>query len=670
MTNYKITDAEAYVREANYSSENIKNMYSSINLNNLIEHSYNFDYTIYEMYEDKKYKNFVSMCITTTDFKNRWPSSLRLGRHGVLAADKGQIGFFMEITPDMLQKLKKCKGNDFKEYILQRSLWPEDETLISHKRIEYEVLMKIIMAMGNELSFTRQQDILGYKADLLFKLEYKNLTNVPSIILEIDEDGKEDGMHKKYDNNKEIFRDSVCKHFANRVIRIPVPRKSTDRQLDVIANKYIERLENIVQDLVSQHMKDINPEYFIQYLNRHNIERQFIDLFYNGCTDDEKLIDTDSPFKYDHRKAAQFLGYNAGKNGQYRRFRELIKNNLDNEDYRVIKVSRAGAGTGNFTNKSGNTIGLHKLPEVFMLSRVGFFIVCMCATGVKAKQCRKAFARVYDVSYRFAMSAKRRLSSNMLDTDSKRDLAEERLNAKAEQKKNRGTLTKLKQKLSKTNKELLAKNETIGKLQSALDIKTSSYLDSKSKHDKLELKCEEQEKQLDKTNNKYKKLYKKEKISRDKLEIELSNTKLELQKLKNEIKVLRKERETYKERLKVCEEKAKKKPLVQKYLDKIKKYKNKIKDKIKQIKLLKSQKKIVKKGSDDPKYKIKEHKPALPTTTYTVKSLMKLTVVILKGMCKTFGIKGHSKKRKAELVDHMLESNKLSEWCCSGSINK
>ena len=76
--------------------------------------------------------------------------------------------------------------------------------------------------------------------------------------------------------------------------------------------------------------------------------------------------------------------------------------------------------------------------------------------------------------------------------DSKRDLAEERLNAKAEQKKNRGTLTKLKEKLSKINKELLDKNETIGKLQSSLDIKTSSYLDSKSKHDKLELKCEKQ----------------------------------------------------------------------------------------------------------------------------------------------------------------------------------
>ena len=54
----KITDAEAYVRRIDYSSDDIKNIYSSINLNNLIEHSYNFDYTIYEMYEDKKYKKF------------------------------------------------------------------------------------------------------------------------------------------------------------------------------------------------------------------------------------------------------------------------------------------------------------------------------------------------------------------------------------------------------------------------------------------------------------------------------------------------------------------------------------------------------------------------------------------------------------------------------------
>jgi hypothetical protein len=74
------------------------------------------------------------------------------------------------------------------------------------------------------------------------------------------------------------------------------------------------------------------------------------------------------------RKAVQFLGYNAGKNGQYRRFRDLIKNNLDNEDYREIeKFSRAGAGTGKLSNKSGNTIGLHKKKiKVFMLSRVGF----------------------------------------------------------------------------------------------------------------------------------------------------------------------------------------------------------------------------------------------------------------------------------------------------------
>jgi hypothetical protein len=41
--------------------------------------------------------------------------------------------------------------------------------------------------------------------------------------------------------------------------------------------------------------------------------------------------------KHDHRKAVQFLGYNPGKDQRYKRFRDLIKNNLDNEDYREIE---------------------------------------------------------------------------------------------------------------------------------------------------------------------------------------------------------------------------------------------------------------------------------------------------------------------------------------------
>jgi hypothetical protein len=95
------------------------------------------------------------------------------------------------------------------------------------------------------------------------------------------------------------------------------------------------------------------------------------------------------------RKAVQFLGYNAGKDNKYKRFRALIKNNLDNEDYIEIETFfRAGAGTAERTNKSGNKKGFNeKKIKVFMLSRVGFFIVCMCATGVKAKQCRRAFAK-------------------------------------------------------------------------------------------------------------------------------------------------------------------------------------------------------------------------------------------------------------------------------------
>jgi len=641
-----------------------------IDTDKLIQHSKLCKYNIYKLYGKKGTESAGEIVygILETDLKTYWCNTKffnKSHRNSLMFTvassyhDPKNISTFYDIDSNLINIIKSIKPTSEKNgivtYFLQRSLWPQDQDIISRpvKKIEYEAGYQLFLQLGDNMIMTHQKNILNYQVDMIFELRNSLNLDIPAIGVEINEDG-----HSSYDKKNEEERKKIIEYFDNIMFEINIKRGSSVKQI----KEEVKKVSEIIKIKANNMLIMNNPDISVKELEKKllaenhaaNLVAQFLANHNTG----------DPVFCLRHDIVGDFLGITKGEDN-YKSLRHLIAGTpskpsryIKNIDYKVVKLKsllRSGDRSPDLKNgKKINDRGKAAQTQIILFNRATYHTACIQLSQPKARQIAFSFAKMYDIIIKYLEALRKDSLNYNKNTKMSEPFVKKRVKVLA------------KQSITKT-KTIKYYNE-MNKYKDLYE----EFLKKSKKHEEEMKTLKETNKDLivkisgidniNKSKNKYKKLYKEEKISRDKLEIELSNTKLELQKLKDEIKILRKERETYKERLKVYEEKAKKKPLVQKYLDKIKKYKNKIKDKIKQIKLLKSQKKVIKKGSDDPKYKIKEHKPlpALPTTTYTVKSLMKLTVVILKGMCKTFGIKGHSKKRKAELVDHMLESNKLS----------
>ena len=325
MSEYEIEDCAYIGKRALVPNRELYNiLYSEISIISLFLHADSFGYSLYEMYENSG--SFAGLFVLRSDFKNVWPA-IKTSSYQVCCVS-AQVGEFVHIDKKLLDKVKKSDGRVLSTYILQRCLWPEDISLIaSHKRIEYETCRHIIEGLGDSVQFQQQYQIMDYRADILFEIKHSSLSNIPSIILEIDEDG-----HAAYDNEKEKQRQAVCEYFTNRVVHISVSSRSTPREIKLEANKAVNKLKTIISELVAQYTEEISPEFFIERLNRYDIEKQYISFFY-------KKSDNGSSFRYDHESIGEFLGYVAGADKKYKRLRGLIDKHLDKgEDYTECEI--------------------------------------------------------------------------------------------------------------------------------------------------------------------------------------------------------------------------------------------------------------------------------------------------------------------------------------------
>jgi hypothetical protein len=403
MSDYSLNDSVYYGNLVNIPSLRIYGKeYENISVINLFLHAESFNYHIYEMFKNKE---FIGLFMLFSDFKLHWPIHERKFNWEVCSVGNS-IGEFVEINHNILKLLLESDGRKLQTYILQRALWPNDASIIAkHKRIEFELCRLIINGLGDTVNFTQQAQILEYKADVLFMLKHTSLTCIPTFILEIDEDD-----HKDRDKSREKERQSVLEFYTNRVIRVPVSRSSNDEKLKEIANKTIVKIKNMINELVAQYTTEISPEFFMAKVDKYNIEKQFITWFY-------KPSENNSNFKYDHESVGGFLGYAAGKDGKYKFLKKLICDNLDiNEDYIEILRGENNLPPQNQGKKSNMARSQGK--KFIIMTCLGFFKLCMVA-----RECRVAFAKIYELALEFAMTMKARIIYDMKTIEEKKDYA-------------------------------------------------------------------------------------------------------------------------------------------------------------------------------------------------------------------------------------------------------
>lgn len=449
-------------------------------------------------------------------------------------------------------------------------------------------------------------------------------------------------------------------------------RDSTKRQLDVIANKAIERIRTISRELIAQYCEEINPEYFMQQIDRHDIERKYIDLFFKPTDRD---VEWDPKYKYDHISTAEFLGYKAGLDNKYKRLRDMIRRNLsEGEDYIETELFSRDivVPAKEHKNKSGNRRGLHSKTssKVFRMTRTGFFILCMMASTVRARECRKAFAKVYELALDFSMSMKAKLAGGVVNFEKKLQMVEERLKTEVEKNKKRSQAMKMKKENKRLETQLNEVKEECASYKNKYESKCLAFQSLNRQKVDVELEWEKKVEEL------------KEKIAEKDAELDEAfevwinaddgNAFDELQK-----KMEAKENEV--KRLKIrCNKLIK---LVRKYKDQVEKKdipvsepvgkpvgKTVIKNVLKPSRnpLKKSVREKLKAnraktGGYMPYYNAARKDEAKKTTSnYTKESLEKLRVVDLKDICRQKNIYNYSKKNKSQLIEHMLASERLN----------
>ena len=315
--------------------------------------------------------------------------------------------------------------------------------------------------------------------------------------------------------------------------------------------------------------------------------------------------------------------------------------------------------------------------SMYLMTRTGFFKLCMSANGVKARECRTMFAKVYELALKFATNMRIKMAKDGTSIYEKEKDVQDRIKEKID----KNSEAKLRIKIKELEEQLKRNEELKQQAESERDNKNTAYGDSQRKRRELVLQVEEKDKQitkLDKRKTKYMNNYK-----NSTLKLKELNEKVE----KYEKKSVNNNSEQIKKRLQKYIDKSKKQEEIVKNLeDQIGQYKKKLEDKIRRnnclIKLVNKLKKDIEKlkkqeeSSDEEsssqsdeedeeedeenKHEEEEKKEEEKSTKkYTETVLKGKTVQQLKDICKSCGIGGYSGKNRSPLIKFMLDHKKL-----------
>jgi len=237
---------------------------------------------------------------------------------------------YILLNEENLLHLKDLKPKFFETYVAQRYIFPDNQDIIKRptKKFEFELGFHLFTLLSDLLVFKHQKNILNYQADFILELKNNFNGDIPSIVVEIDED-----EHVSYTPENEKLRQSVIEAYNNRMIHISVKRTSTQQDIEEIAVKYSKIIRDLAKELTTDYSFEFDEEDFIRVLQDNTVEPNFIKMFFNNKTGDPK-------FRYYMSDVGDFLGYESTRNYERLKKLTLSPHFEENIDWKVQKVAR------------------------------------------------------------------------------------------------------------------------------------------------------------------------------------------------------------------------------------------------------------------------------------------------------------------------------------------
>jgi hypothetical protein len=284
-----------------------------------------FGLNLYELYDNNK-GYYKGLAWTRSSFEALFNVDVI---HRV-ATFNDEPSDFVRLRKYNLTKLK-AQTEQLRVYILQRLLWPH-KTFKVRTALEFECCYEVVVGdpeLAAMCIIEPQKDILGYRADCLFRIRISvlNGVKVPDIVFEVNENG-----HVSYSQEDEAKRRKVIEAFGYRFISVDLKRSASHQEIVTAAAEARTKLKKVVSDLILQYTPNLTAEHFLQVAADNDIDRQLLHIYFPTGTHETE-------FFIPHEVVARYLEYETYEHetGGSKYFIELIKKKLTlHEDYEVL----------------------------------------------------------------------------------------------------------------------------------------------------------------------------------------------------------------------------------------------------------------------------------------------------------------------------------------------
>ena len=681
MSKYTHDDATHVSKNINYTPDII---IQGVCVKNLYKHSQLCRYNIYQLTirikEDGEPD--ISYGILESDFRKYWRIHSKNSTPALSDADSVDVYTILDETT--IKKAHNHKPSSetggIETYFMQRTLWPDDDVIPTRpvKKIEYETAFQLFLKLSDRMVITHQKSILNIRVDMIFELRDSLDLDIPSIGIEINEDG-----HKTYNKEDEQKRADVIKYFDNILYVVDIKRGSTLAEIKTAVNETAKNIIQKADDMLITYNPNISPKELENELLKNDFANHIVGQFLSNHNTGDKV------FCLRHDIVGEYLGYSNTET--YKRFKGIItgtKNKpskfIPNIDYKIVSlksissVDRRPSTLEISINNPKNDRGKSEKTKIVLFTRSTYHRICCLSNKPKALEISDSFCKMYEILFKYIIATRSSVVQQNRDNKTREPVIKERVQTLVLQRTKKTNYDKIEKELENVNK----KYEVLYKNMEKKDKKIKEYKETNKDLLKkvggmvlLSASLDEYKKKYECMNDRKTKYMNRYRTTKTELDEKTQNLNDSEHKLKKYIK----KNQSHKK----YEDKINKYSYIIKELEKsiadmnIKhnKYRNKIikmSSKIKKLtnentklreenaKLKEKTEKVTEKVTEKKTEKKTEKVTEIPQQcNYTKIKMQLMTKVELKDLCRSKGIGGYSKFGKSELIEFMLTNPKM-----------
>ena len=464
-------DIESVTKHAEYTTS-FSSLSTTISPEYIQAHSKLYGYPIFEITCALSTEKF-GYGILLSDWENVFKCDGDDMKRAYIHGDTCQHLYVM-LSKQNFAFLKDTKPTSFETYVAQRILFPDNQEIKDRptKKIEFEVGFQLVQNLSDLLVFKHQKNILNYQADFLLELKNNFNSDIPSIVVEVNEDA-----HVTYTPENEKFRQSVVESFNNRMINIPIKRSATQKEIEKTAETFSKVIRDLAKELVIEYTL---TDDFIRVMEENNIEKTFIKMFFDNKTGDPK-------FRYYMSDVGDFLGYSSDRNHETLRrklktsqFEEdidwKVQVSADSEDKPKWYTKKTKEPNKNAHNGKepgiGGLGGLNK--KVIIMTRPCFNKLCVLSRKPRSVQVAMMIIKQTDVALDYAQRLQVKAITNISNIKENKEDAKKRVEELVKQRVSKTNEAKLEKDIKELHKSLESKTVKILELETTVEERDNS----------------------------------------------------------------------------------------------------------------------------------------------------------------------------------------------------